>query len=60
MKEVTLAVDCLVLWKQTATMSTNYDFTAVSRGELPVRTLSSWGNFTVNELKQEKDAKDMR
>jgi len=41
-------------------MSTNSDFTAVSRGELPVRTLSSWGNVTVNELKQEKDAKDMR
>jgi len=48
MKEIALAVDRLVLWKQTATMSTNSGFTAVSRGELPVRTLSSWGNVTVN------------
>jgi len=48
MKEGTVAVDCLVLWKQTATMSTISDITAVSREELPVRTLSSWGSVTVN------------
>jgi hypothetical protein len=55
MKGVILAVDCLVLWKQTAEMSTNSAFAAVSRGELPVKMLSIWGSVTMY-VKQQRDA----